>query len=109
MNQQRIYLIVLILLAVLASIPQIPVEARYWGLALVVVGLVGGVLVPFGDHTQRTVIYVVALALPVISNSLDFIPTVGPWVDGALDQLATGIQGIALGMFAVALWSRIKT
>ena len=42
MGQERLYVIALIVVAILASIPQIPIAANIWGLILVVVGIVGG-------------------------------------------------------------------
>ena len=108
MNQERTYVIALVALALLASIPQIPVGADIWGLILVVVGIVGGVMVNYAEVPQRILIYVVALALPTISNSLDNIPAVGMWLNGLFDNMATGIQGMALGLLVMGLLARMK-
>ena len=60
-----------------------------------------------GQVTQRMVIYLVAIALPTIAGSLNEIPMIGHWVNHVLGDLATGIQGMAVAIFMVALWGRI--
>ena len=107
MKQERIYLIALTVLAVLATIPQIPVEAQVWGALLALVGIIAGVLLTY-DVQQRTLIYVLAVALPVFSNSLTAIWVVGTWLDALLDNLAIGVQGFAVGLFVMALLARIQ-
>jgi len=108
MNQERTYLGAILVIAILASIPQIPVEAQIWGAILVIVGLIGGVLVSYEELTERILIYVVAVTLPVFSNSLDNIWVVGPWVNSLLDTFATGLQGLAVGMFVMGVAGRIS-
>ena len=108
MGQERIYVIALIVVAVLASIPQIPIEASLWGLILVVVGIIGGVMVNYEEVLQRILIWVVAVSLPMIDNSLDNVPAVGAWLNTLLDNMATGIQGMALGLLVMGLLARAK-
>lgn len=108
MNQERVYVIALIAIGLLASIPQIPVDAKIWGMILVVVGIVGGVMVNYGDMMQRLMIYVVAVALPIFSDALDVLPTVGPWLNMLLDNIATGIHGMAIGLVVMGLLARAK-
>ena len=103
------YVIALIALAVLASIPQIPLDASIWGLLLVVVGIVGGVMVNYAELNQRILIYVVAATLPMISNSLDNVPAVGSWLNTMFDNMATGIQGMAIGLLVMGLLARLKS
>ena len=105
---ERILLIAMIAVAVLASIPQIPIDAQIWGALLVIIGLVGGVMLTYDDMVQRLLVYVIAAVLPTISNSLDAIWVVGPWVNMLLDNFATGLQGMALGLFAMALVARMQ-
>ena len=107
MNLERILTILLVVAAVLAAVPQIPVDAAIWGFILVVVGLVSGVMNAPDDIAQRVAIYVIATVLPTISNSLDSIWVVGPWVNMLLDNLAIGLQGMAVGMFIMALKDRL--
>ena len=108
MNQERMYVIALIVVAVLASIPQIPVDAAIWGLVLVVVGIVGGVMVNYEEVVQRVLIYVVAATLPMISDSLEYIPAVGSLLNVLFDNVATGIQGMAIGLIVMGLLARVK-
>ena len=107
MNLDRIILIAIIAVAVLATIPQIPVDAAIWGLILVVIGIVGGVTANFGDLMQRLIIYVLAVAIPTFANSLDFIMVVGPFANTLLVHLATGIQGMAVGLLGWGLAGRV--
>ena len=102
---ERILVSLLVVVAILAAIPQ----AMFlpWGIVLVLLGLIAGAMGKSGDATDRIVIYVAAFALPVFSNSLDVIPTIGPWVNQVLDHLATGIQGMAVAIFVVAIYGRI--
>ena len=108
MNQERIYIIALVAVALLASIPQIPVGANIWGLILVVAGIVGGVMVNYPDLSQRILIYVVAATLATIDNSLDYIPAVGAWLNMYFDNVATGVQGMAMGLIVMGLLARAK-
>ena len=102
---ERILVCLLVVVAILAAIPQ----AMFlpWSIVLVLLGLLTGAIGKSGDATDRIVIYVAAIALPVFSDSLDVIPTIGPWVNQALDHLATGIQGMAVAIFVVAIYGRI--
>jgi hypothetical protein len=102
------YVIALLAVGLLASIPQIPVDAKIWGMILVVVGVIGGVMVNYEDVMQRLVVYVVAVAMPIFSDSLTVIPTVGPWLNTLLDNIAMGIQGMAVGLVAMGLFARAK-
>ena len=107
MNLERILTLLILVVAILAAIPQIPVAAGIWGVALVLIGLASGLMSPAGDITQRIAIYVIAATLPTISNALDPIWVVGPWVNTVLDSMATGIQGMALGLFLMAFKDRV--
>ncbi len=108
MKQERIYIIALVVLALLATIPQIPVEAQIWGALLAIVGIVGGVMVNYPEIVQRLVIYVLAVTLPMFDDVLDNIWVVGPWINALLDNMAMGIQGMAVGLFVMALVARLQ-
>jgi len=108
MNQERIYIIALVVLALLASIEQIPVDAQIWGALLVIVGIVGGVMVNYPEIVQRLVIYVLSVTLPMFDDALDNIWVVGTWINMLLDNMAIGIQGMAVGLFVMALISRLQ-
>ena len=106
MNSERILMSLLVVVAILATIPQ--AMGVPWGIALVLLGLVtGGMGTLGGSAAERTLIYVLAVALPGFSDSLDVIPTIGPWVNQVLDGIATGIQGVAVAVIVMALYGRI--
>ena len=108
MSSDRILLILIVVVSILAVIPQLAAQFAYWGLVLVVLGLVAGGMGEYGsDMTQRILIYVIAVSLTQITGSLDAIPTVGPWVGHVLNNMATGIQGIAIAVFVLAMYERI--
>ncbi len=104
---ERILTALIVVVAILATIPAVAAAVPYAGLALVILGLVAGVMGESADVKERTVIYVVAVALPVFSNSLDAIAVVGPWVNSVLDGVATGVQGMAVGLVLMQLKARI--
>jgi hypothetical protein len=108
MNQERIILLAIIALAVLASIPQIPVDAQIWGALLAIVGVVGGVLVNYGEVVQRMLVYVLSAVIPIFSDCLQPIWVVGPWLDSVLDNLALGVQGVAVGLLVMGLLARVQ-
>ncbi len=107
MKEERTYLIALLVLALLASIPQIPVDAGIWGGLLALIGVIGGLMLSY-DANGRLLIYVVAVALPMFDNSLDSIWVVGSWLNMLLDNVAHGIQGLAVGVFAMGLLGRLQ-
>ena len=104
---ERILLTLIVVVAILGTIPAVAEAVPYAGLALVILGLVAGVMGESPDVSQRTAIYVVAVALPLISDSLDAIAVVGPWVNSVLDGVATGIQGMAVALVLMQLKARI--
>jgi len=104
-QSERILVGLMVVVAVLGAIPQamfLPAS-----LVLVLLGLLNGALNKSRNATDRIVIYVAAIALPVFSNSLDAIPTIGPLVNQVLDHLATGVQGMAVAILVVAVYERI--
>jgi len=108
MSSDRILLVLIVVVSILAVIPQLAAQFAYWGLVLVVLGLVAGGMGEYGsDMTQRILIYVIAVSLTQITGSLDAIPTVGPLVGDVLNNMATGIQGIAIAVFVLAMYERI--
>jgi hypothetical protein len=111
MNSERILLALLLVVAVLAAIPQIDIPMiagkSTLGLILVALGLIGGALGNYGNATDRIVIYVASFAIPVFAGSLDAIPVVGSWVHQVLGHVATGIQGMAVSILVLAIYGRV--
>lgn len=108
MNAERIFLIALIVVALLASIPQIAVDPQIWGAILAIGGLANGVMAKSQEVVQRILIYVLAVTLPVFDDSLTAIWVVGPWFDTLFDNVAIGIQGTAVGLFVMAIVARLQ-
>ena len=104
---ERILVSLIVVVAILSTIPAVAGAVPYMGLALVILGLAAGVMGESPDVNQRTVIYVAAVALPVFSNSLDAIEVVGPWANSVLDGVAIGIQGMAVAFVLEQLKARI--
>ena len=103
----RIPVALIVVVAVLGTIPAVAGAVPYLGLALVILGLAAGVMGESPDVSQRTAIYVAAVALPVFSNSLAAIPVAGLWVNSVLDGVAIGIQGMAVAFVLEQLKVRI--
>ena len=81
-----------------------PDAFEYYGLVLVLIGLVGGFMAPIEDVATRVAYYVLAVALPGIADNLDVIPAVGTYLNGFLDNLAVVIAGTAIANFCVAVF-----
>jgi hypothetical protein len=81
--------------------------ATVGGLILVLAGLVSGVMNSNDDASERLLVYVVAFTIGTISASLNQIPVVGGWVAGVIGDVAIGIQGLAVGLFLMALKNRL--
>lgn len=108
MKQEALLLIAMLAIALLATIPQIPVDAQIWGALLAIIGIVTAVLVNYHkDVNQRIVIYVLAIALPMFNDVLHNIWVVGAWASTFLDNVAIGVQGAAVGVFVMAIIGRI--
>lgn len=111
MNSERILLALLLVVAVLAAVPQIAIPMV--GLILVVLGLIGGALGNYSNATDRIVIYVAVLAIPAFAVSLDaftaipVVGVVGPWVHQVLTNVTTGIQGMAVSIFVLTIYRRV--
>lgn len=103
----RIFVALIVVVAVMWAIPAVAGAVPYLGLALVILGLAAGMMGESPDVSQRTAIYVVAVGLPAFSNSLDVIPVAGPLVNSVLDGVAIGIQGMAVAFVLEQLKVRI--
>ena len=106
---ERILSALVVVVAILATIPAVAEAVPYAGLALVILGLVAGVMDASADVNQRIAVYVLAVALPVFSDSLDVIPVVGAWVNSVLDGVATALQGMAVAYVLISGWGHDRT
>ena len=108
MSSDRILLVLIVVVSILAAIPQIASAFAMWGLVLVLLGLIAGFMGGYGsDMTQRILIYVAAAFIGGIANSLDNIMVVGPWLNAVIDNMQVGIRGIAVAVFMLAMYERI--
>ncbi len=106
MSSDRILMILMTAVAILAVIPGVPAVA-YAPLALVGLGLISGFMNPEDDLLTRLVLIVVAVALPTIANSLDAIPVVGGIVNSILDNVAVAIAGIVVANVLLQIYARL--
>lgn len=96
-----------VLLAIAATFA--PDAFMYYGLGLVVLGLVQGLMNPTEDTAKRVAYYVVAFALPMMADNLDAIPVAGAYLNAFLDQMAVYIAGIALANVLVQVKNMVAS
>ena len=104
-----------VVVAALAT--RLPDMFAYYGLALVLLGLVMGIANPIEDVATRVAMYVLAVFLPIIADAggepgagtpndgvLMDIPVLGEFLVGFLGNLATVIAGVAIASFLLVLY-----
>ena len=106
MSSDRILMILMTAVAILAVVPAVP-GGEYAALILVGLGLISGFMNPEDDLLTRLVLIVVAVALPTIANSLDAIPVVGGFVNNILDNVAVAIAGIVVANVLLQIYARL--
>ena len=106
MSSDRILMILMTAVAILAVVPAVP-GGEYAALILVGLGLISGFMNPEDDLLTRLVLIVVAVALPTIANSLDAIPVVGGFVNSILDNVAVAIAGIVVANVLLQIYARL--
>tara|TARA_B100000809_G_scaffold85951_1_gene84362 strand:- start:28 stop:390 length:363 start_codon:yes stop_codon:yes gene_type:complete len=99
-------MILMTVVAVLAVIPGVPAVA-YAPLALVGLGLISGFMNPEDDLLTRVAYIAVAVALPIVANSLDAIPVVGGFVNSILDNIAVAVAGIVVANMLLQIYARL--
>jgi hypothetical protein len=115
MSQKALLLVSVVVAAVATLLPDM---FAYYGLVLVLLGLVMGIANPIEDAATRVAMYVLAAFLPAIADAggdramgtpndgvLMDIPVVGEFVVGFLGNLATVIAGVAIMSFLLVLWT----
>ncbi len=106
MSSDRILMILMTAVAILAVIPGVPAVA-FAPLALVGLGLISGFMNPEDDLLTRLAYIVVAVALPTVADSLDAIPVVGGFVNSILDNVAVGIAGVVVANMLLQIYARL--
>ncbi|MBS25361.1 MAG: hypothetical protein CMQ28_06940 [Gammaproteobacteria bacterium] len=105
MDSDRILMLLLLVVAVIAAIVEIP----YTGLALLALGLVSGYLNPAEEIMERTAYLIAAVAAPVAADNLDLIPAIGSYLNAIIDGIAIGAAGMWISSFSRGLVSRISS
>ena len=82
-------------------------NAQWFILALMLIGLVHGLMSPVTDHASIAFIIVAAYMFPRLANTLESIPTIGMYLNQFVDQLAIAIAGYAIAALIIDLKSRI--
>ena len=106
MSSDRILMILMTAVAILAVVPAVP-GGEYAALILVGLGLISGFMNPEDDLLTRLAMIVVAVALPTVANSLDAIPVVGGFVNSILDNVAVAIAGIVVANVLLQIYGRL--
>ena len=96
MSSDRILMILMTAVAILAVVPAVP-GGEYAALILVGLGLISGFMNPEDDLLTRLAYIVVAVALPTVANSLDAIPVVGGFVNST--ESVVGFRFVGLELF----------
>lgn len=106
MNSNQILVILSIVVALAATI--VPDVMPYWPLALIVLGLVNGVMNPLADAAMRMAYTVAALAIPTLANGLDAIPVAGVYLNTVIDNIMVTVAGFVIANFILVLIDQVK-
>ena len=82
-------------------------NAQWFILALMLIGLVHGLMSPVTEPASIAMIIVAAFAFPRLADTLDSIPAVGMYLNQFVDQLAIAIAGYAIAALIIDLKARI--
>lgn len=104
MKIDKILMALILLIAAVQAFVDVPMSS----LAILVVGLIYGIMNPIDDIKERSVYLLVAFAAPTVANSLDLIPIAGAYANTIIDGLALGAGGIWVANFCVSIFNRIK-
>jgi hypothetical protein len=112
-------IVAVIAVAVVGGVERIPFSqgggyvldgnAQWFILALMLIGLVHGLMSPVTDHASIAFIIVAAYMFPRLANTLESIPAIGMYLNQFVDQLAIAIAGYAIAALIIDLKSRITT
>tara|TARA_B100000953_G_scaffold11341_1_gene10139 strand:- start:705 stop:1082 length:378 start_codon:yes stop_codon:yes gene_type:complete len=110
-------IVAVIAVAVVGGVERIPFSqgggyvldgnAQWFILALMLIGLVHGLMSPVTDHASIAFIIVAAYMFPSLANTLESIPAIGMYLNQFVDQLAIAIAGYAIAALIIDLKSRI--
>ena len=110
-------IVAVIAVAVVGGVERIPFSqgggyvldgnAQWFILALMLIGLVHGLMSPVTNHASIAFIIVAAYMFPRLANTLESIPAIGMYLNQFVDQLAIAIAGYAIAALIIDLKSRI--
>tara|TARA_B100000809_G_scaffold212212_1_gene216092 strand:+ start:664 stop:993 length:330 start_codon:yes stop_codon:yes gene_type:complete len=103
MNLEKYLIALMLLVALIAAIVEVP----YSSLALLLLGLGSGFMNSIDDIMERTAYLLVAIAAPAVSDNLDLIPAVGTYLNSIIDGIAIAAAGIWIASFSTALVSSV--
>ena len=103
MNLEKYLIALMLLVALIAAIVEVP----YSSLALLLLGLGSGFMNSIDDIMERTAYLLVAIAAPAVSDNLDLIPAVGTYLNSIIDGIAIAAAGIWIASFSTTLVSSV--
>ena len=103
MNLEKYLIALMLLVALIAAIVEVP----YSSLALLLLGLGSGFMNSIDDIMERTAYLLVAIAAPAVSDNLELIPAVGTYLNAIIDGIAIAAAGIWIASFSTALVSSV--
>ena len=94
--------------AVALSLIAVFVPFEYWGLLLILIGLVHGLMSPVDDRATQAMIYGAAIAVPLMAGTFgDAIPAIGGIGQDLLVNFTVAIHGYAIATLIGDIKTRI--
>ena len=78
-------------------------------LALVILGLIYGVMAVDAEDATGFLAVVIAVGAAAGANVLGNIPMIGGYLDAILDQQAVALYGAVGAILAIRIWNRVKS
>jgi len=96
------------IVAVALSLIAVFVPFEYWGLLLILIGLVHGLMSPVDDRATQAMVYGAAIAVPLMAGTFgDAIPAIGGIGQDLLVNLTVAIHGYAIATLIGDIKTRI--
>ena len=94
--------------AVALSLIAVFVPFEYWGLLLILIGLVHGLMSPVDDRATQAMVYGAAIAVPLMAGTYgDAIPAIGGIGQDLLVNFTVAIHGYAIATLIGDIKTRI--
>ncbi|MFL2849128.1 MAG: hypothetical protein ACJZ8R_03130 [Pseudohongiellaceae bacterium] len=94
--------------AVALSLIAVFVSFEYWGLLLILIGLVHGLMSPVDDRATQAMVYGAAIAVPLMAGTFgDAIPAIGGIGQDLLVNFTVAIHGYAIATLIGDIKTRI--